>query len=197
MMKKYHLADVCTLLECCCAFIIIGMAWYHTKPEYALCVFFVGQIFDAIDGPLARRYHYPDDGKYRWWRRYASEIDQLSDLLLGTVTCAYVAACISRAIGTAALVGAFVIGLSIQTLAYDFPPLRLNWLKTKPRLGSCIVLIRRWLYVALIVFAVGLLLWSTAWPLGAKITITVIFCAIGLLLFVCKLNRLTEVKTRL
>lgn len=196
-MKKYHLADVCTALECVCALIIIGMVWYDTKPEYALCVFFVGQIFDAVDGPLARRYHYPDDGKYRWWREYAGTIDQLSDLLLGTVTCVYVVICINHTIGTVALIGAILIGLIVQTVAYDFPPLRLNWLHHRPKLGNRIVLVRRWAYVVLIVFAVGLLLWSTTWPLAAKITVTVIFCAIGLFLFVCKLNRLTEVKTKL
>lgn len=196
-MKKYHLADVCTALEIVCAFIIIGMAWYDTKPEYALCVFFVGEIFDAIDGPLARHFHYPDDGKYRWWRVYASAIDQLSDLLLGITTCLYVASCISQTIGIIALIGAAAIGLIIQTLAYDFPPLRLNWLETRPRLGNTIVLIRRWLYVGLVVFAVGLLLWNTAWPLDAKVIITIIFCAIGLFLFFSKLNRLTEVKTKL
>lgn len=196
-MKKYHLADACTALECICALIIIWMVRCRTKPEYALCVFFVGQIFDAIDGPLARRYHYPNDGKYRWWRVHAGTIDQLSDLMLGTVTCIYVAICVNHAVGVVALIGAILIGLSVQTVAYNFPPLRLNWLRHKPKLGNRIVLVRRWAYVALIVFAVGLLLWSTTWPLTAKITVTVIFCAIGLFLFVCKLNRLTEVKTKL
>ncbi len=196
-MKKYHLADVCTGLECICAFIIIGMAWYHTKPEYALCVFFIGEICDAIDGPLARHFHYPDDGKYRWWREYAWLLDQFSDLLLGVTTCIYVAACLNPAIGLGALIIATATGLIIQTLAYDFPPVRLNWLKTRPKLGNMVVLVRRWLYVALIAFAVGLLLWSTAWPLAAKIIVTVILCTIGIFLFVCKLNRLTEVKTEL
>jgi len=196
-MKKYYLADVCTLLECICAFIIVGMAWCRTKPEYALCVFFVGQIFDAIDGPLARRFHYPNDGKYRWWREYAGLIDQLSDLLLGITTCIYATRCVNRVIGLAALIGATTIGLLVQTLAYDFPPLRRNWLETRPRLGNGIVLVRRWLYVALIAFAVGLLLWSTSWPLVAKVTLTVVLCVIGLFLFVRKFNRLTEVKTEL
>lgn len=196
-MKKYHLADVCTALECVCAFIIIGMACYSAKPEYALCVFFIGEIFDAIDGPLARHFHYPKDGKYRWWREYAGLIDQLSDLALGAATCIYVASCLSPAIGYSALITAVSIGLVVQTLAYDFPPINANWLETKPKLGNTVVLVRRWLYVGLIAFAIGLLLWNTAWPLAAKTTITVIFCAIGLLLFVCKLNRLTEVKTKL
>lgn len=196
-MKKYHLADVCTALEIVCALIILGMAQSNVRPEFALCAFFVGQIFDAIDGPLARHFHYPDDGKKRWWRVYASEIDQLSDLLLGIATCIYVALCLNRTIGITALIGAALIGLVIQTLAYDFPPLRFNWLSTRPKLGNMVVLVRRWLYVGLIVFAIGLLLWNTAWPFTAKVTVTVIFCAIGLFLFVCKLNRLTEVKTKL
>ncbi len=196
-MKKYHLADVCTALECVCAIIILGMSWYEVKPEYALSIFFVGQIFDAVDGPLARRYHYPNDNQRRWWREYAGLIDQLSDLLLGTTTCIYVMTCINHDVGISALVGATSVGIIVQTLAYDFPPFRLNWLKTRPELGNLIVLIRRWLYVGLIVFAVGLLLWSTRWPFAAKTTVTIIFCAIGLFLFVCKLNRLTEVKTKL
>ncbi len=196
-MKIYHLADTCTALECVCAVIIFIMAWCGAKPEYALCIFFVGEMFDAFDGPLARHFHYPEDGKYRWWREYACQIDQLSDLLIGITTCVYVAKCINPIIGWTALSAATAIGLSVQTLTYDFPPLRFNWLEHRPRLGNAVVLIRRWLYVGLVVFAVALLLWNTSWPLNAKVVITVILCTIGLFLFICKLNRLTEVKTKL
>lgn len=196
-MKIYHLADICTALEAVCAVIIFIMAWCGAKPEYALCIFFAGEMFDALDGPLARHFHYPDDGKYRWWREYACQIDQLSDLLIGITTCIYVAIRLNPVIGWSALGGATTIGLFVQTLTYNFPPLRLNWLEHKPRLGNAVVLIRRWLYVGLIVFAVGLLLWSTDWPRTAKTTVTVILCTIGVFVFVCKINRMTEVKTEL
>lgn len=192
-MKIYHLADVCTALECVCAVIIIGMAWYGAKPEYALCVFFVGEVFDALDGPLARRFHYPDDGKYRWWRVYAKQTDQLSDLFIGAAMCFYVAARLSPRIGLTALICATAIGLFVQTIAYDFPPLRLNWLQRQPKLGKRIVLARRWAYVGLIVYAIRLLLWSTDWPFDTKVVLTAILCAVGLLMFIYKIDRALNV----
>lgn len=192
-MKIYHLADVCTALECVCAVIILGMAFLRVAPEYALWVFFVGQMFDAVDGPLSRHFKYPDDGKKRWWREHNKLTDQLSDLLLDSVTCLYVALRINVVIGTIAFLGALIIGLVVQTLAYDFPPLRFNWLKTRPKLGHNIVIARRRCYVALLVFAVGFLLWSTRWILGIKIILTIILTIIGLVLFVWKKDRWNNV----
>lgn len=195
LMKKYHLADVCTGIEFCCALIIIGMTWFHTHPRYILATFLTGQICDAIDGPLARRFRYPKDGKYRWWREYAGMLDQLSDILLGITTYVYIAIYINHSFGCYTLIVATAIALIVQTCAYNFPPIGLNWLQTRPRLGKSIVLIRRWLYVGLIVYTVWLLLRAAHCGPGTFIALTIALLCTGAILFVLKFNRLSEVKT--
>ena len=84
-MKKYHLADALTVCELICAVILSGMAFLRVAPAYALWVFAAGELCDAYDGTCARRWPYPDDGKYRWWRvpRTVAFIEHMSDILLG------------------------------------------------------------------------------------------------------------------
>lgn len=85
-MKKYHLADALTAFEVMMAFTLIGMAFFQVPADTAIWVFVAGELADAFDGPCARRWPYPNDGKYRWWRVPATvkRIEHFSDIFIAT-----------------------------------------------------------------------------------------------------------------
>lgn len=196
-MKKYHLADVFTALEFACGFIIFIMAFYGVKPEIVVFLYGFAEICDALDGPCARRWHYPNDNKYRWWRYYAPQLDQISDLLVGVAIGVYFTWRINFTLGLIILIAAIIIGLTVQTVAYDFPPIGLNLLENRPKVGTVLVLVRRWLYViTLALIALNLIL-ATGWARIIKLTLCGVLSAICLILLFSKINRLIEVKTPL
>lgn len=67
-MRKYHLADALTALEIIMAATITGMIIFGGSANVVIWLFAVGELCDAFDGICARRWPYPDDGKFRWWR---------------------------------------------------------------------------------------------------------------------------------
>lgn len=194
-MKKYHLADVFTALEVVCGFIIFGMAFFKVGPEIVVFVYGIAELCDAVDGPCARRWHYPNDNKYRWWRVYASQIDQISDILVGIAIGVYLTCCVNFTLGVSALSASTFIGFFIQTLAYDFPPLGLNLLVNYPKLGVGLVLLRRWIYVLALLIVAIILIFATSWLTTVKFMLAslVVFIGIGLLFY--KFNRAIQVKT--
>lgn len=80
-LHQYHIADILTMCEVFCTCILGVLIYTGAAPEVALIVFGVGELCDAFDGICARKLkQYPNDGKYRWWRVYASAIDQITDV---------------------------------------------------------------------------------------------------------------------
>ena len=94
-MKKYHIADLLTLLRAIIGVAVFGLCILIREPInwLVLVLFSVGELTDALDGEFARRYKYPRDRKYRWWRRkvdedlYQYELNDIyADLILGVAT---------------------------------------------------------------------------------------------------------------
>ncbi len=198
-MKKYHLADFFTLLEAVLAIVLLIMAICGAKAEQTLWVFVAGEICDAVDGPCARRWHYPDDGKYRWWRQYNSEIDQITDIMLAISCGVYLIWRISAFWGVALLggIGIFCLAIQCYVYRYDSATHRLVYRENRAN-AEDIVLFRRHVYViAGVGGAIALLVWSTEWLLIVKRVLTIVGVICGLVLLKLKWDRWSQDKTPL
>lgn len=219
-MRKYYIADLLTLLEVILAGILLWMTIANISVDCAIWVFVAGELCDALDGPCARRWHYPDDGKYRWWRHYNSEIDQASDILLAIACGLYLILRVNTFWGCILLIGigAFCLILQCTLYAYDreghrfcrrdqlpYQVVRIGtlWVKRTPSredqaLAEKLILFRRIVYVfGGIGGAIALLIWSTSWPTLVKFNLSIFGIAAGLILAHKKRNRLTEDQTPL
>ena len=190
-MKKYHIADVLTASRVVFAVALIVMALLDVPSEWALLAFALGELCDAFDGICARKWHYPDDGKVRWWRVYAVALDQIADILLGVAGLVYVTLCINQKVGIIFLVFTIVVGSCIQALVYGV------LYDINPKIALVIVLARRYVYLAAIATVVIMLIWCATFGMITKIAL--IFCGVvvGIVLLIKKRDRLVEDKTPL
>lgn len=178
-MKKYHLADLFTLLEVILACTLLIMAFLGTPADYALWVFVAGELCDAFDGPCARRWHYPNDGKYRWWRRYNVEIDQISDIMLAFACGIYLIWRVSVSFGCILLFGIGAYCLITQLYLYEFNRISHRFIPRRTISAAerhSHVIVRRLIYAIMgIGGAIVLLISATSWEFRTKI----IVCALG------------------
>lgn len=188
-MKKYHIADLLTLSEGVLALFLVGLAFFENSSDLALWCFLIAELCDAFDGICARKFHYPNDGKYRWWRVHASFLDQLTDILAGSAALIYISLRVNLKLGLTGFALALVVGLAVQIIAYS------KFTRHHPRLKLGLILARRYFYLGGVAAGAIVLLFQTSWTKTVKITILVLGLIVGLILAVVKLNRLTEDKT--
>lgn len=194
------MADLFTLLEVILAGALFVMTIIGVPPDYAILVFVAGELCDAVDGPCARRWHYPSDGKYRWWRHYNVEIDQISDILLAVACGVYLIFRVSWQIGCGLLFGIGIPCLIVQLYLYRFDRISTRFLPRQiPEFRrKKIVLIRRMCYVFIGVGgAIITLLWHAGWSLPIKVELTVAGAITAIIMIPLKINRLVQDKTPL
>ncbi len=192
--RLYILADVLTAIRGILAFaiwLIAGLvilfdsaASVWNSPDIVIWLFVIGELCDAFDGICARRWHYPDDGKKRWWRENASILDQVTDIFLITATAAYLGVRLGRfdLLMLGGIVALFCI--IVEGLKFHYYSKRL-------------ILLRRYIYLACIALALFTLLFATSWNGLAKgVAIAAIFI-VGIFLMIIKRNRLTQDVTKL
>ncbi len=185
-MKKYFLADILTGTEVIISVIIAIMIFFSSEvtQDVIIWLFVVGELCDAFDGICARRWHYPDDGKKRWWREYAPIIDQVSDIMLIVATALYLI--ISQAkislLILGVVIGLFCILVEIWKRFHYFERL---------------VLFRRYIYLGAIAITLFELLFATSWGNTAKYLAVIAIFIVGIALMIVKRNRLTEDITKL
>ncbi len=192
--RLYILADVLTAIRGILAFaiwLIAGLvilfdsaASVWNSPDIVIWLFVIGELCDAFDGICARRWHYPDDGKKRWWRENASVLDQVTDIFLITATATYLGVRLGRfdLLMLGGIVALFCI--VVEGLKFHYYSKRL-------------ILLRRYIYLACIALALFTLLFATSWNGLAKgVAIAAIFI-VGIFLMIIKRNRLTQDVTKL
>lgn len=192
--RLYILADVLTAIRGILAFaiwLIAGLvilfdsaASVWNSPDIVIWLFVIGELCDAFDGICARRWHYPDDGKKRWWRENASVLDQVTDIFLITATATYLGVRLGRfdLLMLGGIVALFCI--VVEGLKFHYYSKRL-------------ILLRRYIYLACIALALFTLLLATSWNGLAKgVAIAAIFI-VGIFLMIIKRNRLTQDVTKL
>ena len=223
-MHKYHIADILTFIRFLCAIgliVLVVVGFFDTtfvaiEAPAAFLLFAIGELTDAFDGPAARRWLYPNDGKRRWWREYADRIDIVADILLALVALAFVIFRVNLAIGLAILLIGAAIAIPIEFFSWYMTrgPSRyafkggmdsFYWKeicaaeRVNTILAEQVVLKRRYLYVLGIAVGLMILLWTPAngWMMIVKFIITCFGVAIGALLWVVKRDRRTEWHTPL
>lgn len=190
-MHKYHIADILTSIEFLMAAAIIALTISSEDAGWVLIAFAVGELCDAFDGICARRWHYPNDGKRRFWRIHAALIDQISDIVLGLAVLAYlVIVKYSDSLLLLSLV-ILVTAISIQFMVNDME--RKGDQETADRL----VLFRRHLYIAGLAFVGLLLIYFASWPLLVKEIIAGLGVITGIVLWIVKADRRTQNHTPL
>lgn len=194
----YYLADLFTLSEVILSIVLFVMSIMGAPVAHALWVFVAGELCDAVDGPLARRFHYPNDGKSRWWRTYASEIDQISDIMLAAACGVYLIWQVSWLGGCLLLLGIGAFCLAVQMHLYHYDRSCKSFRRRFYVYAENLILLRRRIYVVGgIGGAIALMVWHTEWTLAVKITITIVGILCGIALRYWKHDRWTQDKTPL
>lgn len=98
-MKKYHLGDLLSATEIALTLLIIVLTCVGTSADIVIWIFVAAELCDAFDGPCARRWPYPKDGKKRWWRTHVQAIEHISDIALLVVTAVYLSTVYMRTDG--------------------------------------------------------------------------------------------------
>lgn len=192
--RLYILADVLTAIRGILAFaiwLIAGLvilfdsaASVWNSPDIVIWLFVIGELCDAFDGICARHWHYPDDGKKRWWRENASILDQVTDIFLITATAAYLGVRLGR-------FDLLMLGGIVALCCIIVEGLKFHYYSKR------LILLRRYIYLACIALALFTLLFATSWNGLAKgVAIAAIFI-VGILLMIIKRNRLTQDVTKL
>lgn len=197
-MRKYYIADLLTLSEVILAGILLWMTIFNVHADYALWVFVAGELCDALDGPCARRWHYPDDGKYRWWRHYNSEIDQISDILLAVACGLYLIFRVNPIGGCLLLLGIGTFCVIVQYKLYGYDRDTHRFRRKNYIYAEQLILFRRKVYVFIgIGGTIALLVWATSWSIYVKVGLALVGIVAGIYIANKKRNRLTEDQTPL
>ena len=185
----YYLADVLTLLRVVGTAAILGLAGFGNAADTltVLVLFVLSELTDAFDGMAARRWPYPQDGKRRWWRTYAEEIDQIADLALGGAATLFVGLHLAPGLALAIAVGVVGFALPVQVWR-QYRIRRIPYEECDP-LRVRVILARRWLYLvalaALILCMLGHLVLSL--PAAARgqvvaaLAVVLVIIAVGLI----------------
>ena len=185
----YYLADVLTLLRVVGTAAILGLAGFGNAADTltVLVLFALSELTDAFDGMAARRWPYPQDGKRRWWRTYAEEIDQIADLALGGAATLFVGLHLAPGLALAIAVGVVGFALPVQVWR-QYRIRRIPYEECDP-LRVRVILARRWLYLvalaALILCLLGHLVLSL--PAAARgqvvaaLAVVLVIIAVGLI----------------
>jgi len=196
-MKKYHIADMLTLCQFLSTCILGVLLFTGATPQTALIIFGIGELCDAFDGICARKWKYPPDGKYRWWREYASELDQLTDIFhLGVMALFFIFRICAGFTYFRPRV-AFPVALIIALICIIIQVIATEPQNKDTKLATRLILSRRVLYLACIALIVFAGLYAVTWPSAVKITIAIILCIGAVVLLIIKWDRATQVKTPL
>lgn len=182
-IEKHHIADILTLCKVICTCILGVLLVVNADPAAALIAFGIGELCDAFDGICARNWKYPLDGKYRWWREYASGIDKITDVLHLSVMALFFIFRICANFTVFRPWFAFLIALFIAVVCIAIQiTVTSPKCKDTPR-ATYLILGRRVLYLVCIAFIVFAGIYSLNWLPLVKVVLVIILCfgAIGLL----------------
>ena len=186
-MKKY-LADLLTLIRFILAITLIFMAFNQGDIATAFLVFIFGELTDAFDGTCANKWPFPKD-KIPKYRKYAVKYDIFTDMLLIFSMLLFFTMRVSPIAGIIIFFGGGAIAFIVELIVYgklmghpdDFKPGSLS--AHNFPLARIIVLARRKLYIATIVFVAVWTLYASSWSHEVKLIIAAIAAVIGIFLW--------------
>lgn len=200
----YYFADVLSLLECLFAGSIVVFTITGADPGIILILFGLGELCDAFDGICARRWPYPDDNVYRFWRQpdYIRHMEWTKDIVLGLATLIFIIVRIDLTAGLIGTIVALVLGAGIQLWIDHYWVIALysedcdvnKQTELFEKIEHFYLIRRTYLYVPGLATLVLLLLFSASWSLTVKMLLTFFLCIGGIWLFNKKQDRLTSEK---
>lgn len=179
-----------TAIEFIMAAILTGMIVLQEPSNWVVWIFAIGEICDAFDGICARRWPYPNDGKYRWWRvpRTVQFLEHTSDIWLVGACCVYIAMfapppvnSIITYLGFAIVCICVVVEVNLRT-----DPVALKY----PAFREDIIIKRRIIYLTGVGIGMATLICMTTWPAEIKAILLIVGALIGVWLYKKKPDRL-------
>ena len=188
-MKKYIICDVLTWGRLLFLSTLMLICALTKLPLWVGLVAYVVGVLSDMDGYFARKYPYPKDGRYRWWRakKFIALLDEVADVVFGINVLVFFICRIDTVAGMWFLVLALNIGILVQIV------LKVGILKHRPGILNFILLCRRILYFTLI-GVVLVMITLAAFPRYSLIAIGV-YLAIALLVWrlgMINMDRLTK-----
>ena len=188
-MKIYYICDVLTWGRLLIFSSMMLLTALLPIPLWVGLVVYVVGVLSDMDGFFARKYPYPEDGVYRWWRRkkFVAFLDEAADATFG------IAALIFFILRVDAKAGWWFLGLALGIGVSGQIVLHAGLLKKHPGLLNFLVLLRRFMYFALI----GVVLVSTTmkafsdyWMIavGVYVVIALLLVAFGMV----NIDRITK-----
>lgn len=180
IMTYSRLLIFSTLLLCC--------AFFDIPLWVGLVAFIVGALLD-LDGYFARKYPYPDDMKYRWWRQgqLPEIMDEAADIFFGMCAMVFFIMKICVALGWIILGLAVIIGGTVEIV------FKCGFLDDEPKQLNVLLLCRRYLYFA----ALGvILIFMTfkALPLHVALMAVALYISIAVILYEMGIINLERLK---
>lgn len=184
-----YLADLLTFTRILLAFLLMGLAFTQTEIGLGLVVFLLGELTDAFDGTCATRWPFPK-GKAPWYRKYAAKYDMVADALMALAMVLFFSLRVNLVAGVTVLAMYVVAGLIIEFVVYrkllghpdDFKPGAL--MQRNFKLAKRLILVRRNVYLGLMMAISIATLYSSGWAMGVKIGITVVGLGVSLFLWI-------------
>lgn len=186
-MKKY-LADFLTFIRLVLAIALLHLAFAGGNLGAGFLIFVFGELTDAFDGTCAAKWPFPKN-KTPKYRKYAAKYDMFTDMLLAVAMALFFILRVNLIAGLVMGITYSVAAIIIDFIVYgklmghpdDFRPGSLSD-RNFPA-AKRLILARRRVYIALIVFAAAVTLFSSDWPIVVKITITGVASLVGIFLW--------------
>ncbi|MBQ9018061.1 CDP-alcohol phosphatidyltransferase family protein [Candidatus Saccharibacteria bacterium] len=185
---KYYVADLLTLIRFILTVILFVMCFAGGSLAAAFCIFILGELTDAFDGTAATKWPFPKN-KTPKYRKYAAKYDMWTDTLLAVAMILFFILRVNLVAGLVIGVGYSLLATIVDLIVYgklfghpDDAHQR-SLLRRNFPLAKKIILARRNLYLALMFAVAAWTLYASEWPLGVKIAITIIACAVSLFLW--------------
>ena len=115
-MKKYHIADLLTLSRVFFTVAIVLLTINNAPLELTFTVFCIGELTDALDGPFAKLYPYPEvPKKHRFWREgnFPKIFDTGTDIALGVSFLVFIFMRVNQVFATAIFCSSVSIGFFV------------------------------------------------------------------------------------
>ena len=186
-ISMHFIADILTTIRLILIFVLAHFVNVGAPFPFALGVFVIGEITDALDGFFAKKFPYPENNKF-FWRvgKFPKIYDTGTDLILAITYAAYFYKYIDETFTLVVIPVSFVLGVFVEYL------IRTPEFKESPKATLRIIDVRRLLYgIALfVVFARSILALEVS--IDLKYTLEVLLGVVGVLVLIFKGNRLRE-----
>ena len=174
-----YLADLLTFSRIILALVIIYLSSSRIEIGAILILFLIGELTDAFDGTLSAKFPFPKN-KIPKYRKYAAKYDMLADGLLAFSMLLFFTLRINFMAGLLIFLFYTVFGLIVEYTVYGklmgHPDncTKNSLMKKNFPLAKKIILIRRNIYLSLMMLVSIWALFAASWPLAVKITILLI-----------------------